>query len=363
MVSPNKIPIPEKSRTPKLFAETPSEATIKTIVDFIRAGGKPHLCPWHTHTNAPEGAIVDYLEEFTIPGSKGRPHLWGACPCCTDCYPKYRVGLVAWFPEERVVRLVGRDCFERLNPEAHKSRYRELKRRGERSRQIAYLLSNLHIVDDVRSVIATNKVIAQALDEVRKSLQQSVALLGIPLWDHIRDGNLHQSIEEVVTTADKSGQTRESTRRSSRVYASVRGQEILDPTRSSVLRLLVSADQQLASIAGWRDFLGLLPHMSDAERAKIARALKAGLRGTERASDEIDRLQCFFRRQTLSTLRRWSTLPNCTCRFSLELQDGYILIGTDRYQKVRVNLPTGLSNTPRRLSPIASSLSASADGS
>jgi hypothetical protein len=103
--------------------------------------------------------------------------------------PKFNIGLVAWFPRTKFVRLMGQHCFRRLNPEGHKTAYENLQERQRRKATIDYLIDNLPRKGEAEAVIERAIPIAQHLDDLREILGPKLrAVTGIDLWQTLRDG-------------------------------------------------------------------------------------------------------------------------------------------------------------------------------
>lgn len=93
------------------FATEPSENLRADILQFISKTGSPHLWPGQTYDKPKPDSIIQYVAEFWLPSSKAL----APCPCCRPKHGKYRHGMVAYFPEEQVIRILGHNCFASIN--------------------------------------------------------------------------------------------------------------------------------------------------------------------------------------------------------------------------------------------------------
>lgn len=116
-----RLDIPEASRAIKDWFSTreSAEAVISAIRAHIKTTGKTHTCFCHTHTKPDRNAVPVYIADFEIPERFRKAKRFCPCPCCRAEFGKFGHGKIAWFPNERVIRLIGPDCFAALNPEAH----------------------------------------------------------------------------------------------------------------------------------------------------------------------------------------------------------------------------------------------------
>jgi hypothetical protein len=119
------------------------------------------------------------------------------CPCCSPKSPKfYKNGKIAWFPDEHVIRMIGPDCFQTLNPEGHWEAVEVFNREEAERRTIAYLVANLHLNVPTRDVIQRALPILEAVDHVHTVLQQRISeVLRLDIWRHVGRGTLSVNVE------------------------------------------------------------------------------------------------------------------------------------------------------------------------
>ena len=97
---------------------------------------------------------------------------WAPCPCCHLHYPKYyKNGMIAWFPDQGLIRMLGPQCFRKLNPEGHDFLALAQYRKEQRIRRdIAFLLGHLHLLPEAMRAVVRGIEIAQAVDLLRAAL-------------------------------------------------------------------------------------------------------------------------------------------------------------------------------------------------
>lgn len=94
-----RIDIPASARIPKPdFPIVPDKAIIAEIRAWIGGGHPTFLWRGHTHTEPAKDEPIEYAGDFQLPKGVEAP-----CPCCTPEFPKFNVGLIAWFPNTHLV--------------------------------------------------------------------------------------------------------------------------------------------------------------------------------------------------------------------------------------------------------------------
>jgi hypothetical protein len=183
----NPIDIPASSRAVK-DCDLPDEKLVDEIRAWIKATGSPHTFRLHTHTKPPPGSLPIYVEEFTLPKQYRVLERWAPCPCCTGHFPKYwKDGKIAYFPDERVLRLIGPKCFVTLDAGGHHAALERLRRERKRKADIRYLVEHIHLLPKLEGLIGDWLPTIEHLDEARAIVRERLELLKLPLWPRIRD--------------------------------------------------------------------------------------------------------------------------------------------------------------------------------
>jgi len=55
--------------------------------------------------------------------------------------------MIAWFPEEGTIRIIGPECFASFNLEGHAAAYDEFRKEQEEKKNEAFLLSHLGFME------------------------------------------------------------------------------------------------------------------------------------------------------------------------------------------------------------------------
>src|SRR6202035_2871316 len=150
--------------------------------------GKPYTWPGHTHTKPSRDAVPVYVGEFSLPQKFLKAKRFAPCPCCWDEFGKFGHGKIAWFPDERVIRLIGPDCFASLNPEAHAKAQSDFDIEQERRRNNEFLLSNLGRVPEVIRIVERAITVSKAVETFHGELHGKLGIIKLNLWPYVRRG-------------------------------------------------------------------------------------------------------------------------------------------------------------------------------
>ena len=179
------------------FDTRPSHAVIKEIKDHILKTGKPHTWRGHTHTKPLATSPPVYLEEFDLPLRAISGGWFAPCPICTSRHPKYaRNGKIAWFPEEKLIRLVGPQCFRSLNPDSHDQAESEFRAEQQRRKDTEFLLSKLPRLNEVVRQTAVALFVSKALDTFHGDLHSKLLVTKLNFWPHVKNGGQLRIVEK-----------------------------------------------------------------------------------------------------------------------------------------------------------------------
>jgi hypothetical protein len=303
------VEIPASAREPKpLFAELPEFQLVREVRDWV-LNNPPYLWRGHTHTTPSKTEPVEFVGAFEMPQGIETP-----CPCCTPNHTKFRLGIIGWFPDTKFVRLMGRHCFKRLNPEGYRLAVERLQERQGTASTIAYLTANLHKKTQAKKAAESAIDIAQHLDDLQYQLGERVRLkLGIDLWQAVRDGG---QLKLVTETARGAFNTH---------YATVSGYRLVDPARKQLVPSINTAISALDAIPYFDIASG-----SDADRAKAARFFGKGLGLLREVFADMDDLKQFVSVPTTATIRNWSAQETAPAKIYMRREGLSIFIGDSK---------------------------------
>ncbi|MCA6099202.1 hypothetical protein [Bradyrhizobium australafricanum] len=325
----DRIEIPESALRPKPdFPTLPDKSVVEEVRDWVKSGNPTYTWRGHTHTKPGEGAEVQYVADFQLPKGQEAP-----CPCCTPVTAKFNTGLIAWFPETHLVRLMGQHCFRRINPEGHQAAYKDLQDRIRREGSIRYLIGNLWKAKEASSALERAKPIARHLDDLQDILGPKLKrTLQIDLWRYMRDGALM-----VVSggTDGKQFYTR---------YSTVTGTQLLDPARTSMAQKVETAQRLLENL----DLPDDIEKADDDDRDRVARRFNRAMRVAGNAIAEINECRQFVTPLNVATIRQWGSRLDAPLQVYMRREGLVLHIGQTEDEPRSINLDGCLDlPTPR----------------
>ncbi|PDT68505.1 hypothetical protein CO675_39165 [Bradyrhizobium sp. C9] len=289
------------------FAEEPDDDLISEIKAFVRETGTPYLWRGHTHTKPEKGSLIRYKGEFTLPASHaGAKHKdkWSPCPCCKPRSPWfYKDGKIAWFPEQKLIRLIGPDCFKAIDAHGHAAALQSFREEQDRKNTERYLLDNIGAVPAAISAASENLPVLREIDRIRAILSRNVPrLIGFDLWRHVRaDDALKLEVTRIEQRVDRSGnQTAVSVQDLTR-YGPISGAIMLKPDHSELAPRAEKVIEVVRTINFGPEYAQALHHD---ERKEIIKKLRL-IATLAEISDEADKARLFLSPLNMATLNGW----------------------------------------------------------
>lgn len=339
------LDIPEECFDAKPFYRTrdQAQAVVAEIKAFIKKTGEPHLWRHHTHTKPVTDARIVYLGTFDLPPSHQAPDRHAPCPCCSPRAPKYsRKGMIAWFPDEHVIRNIGPECFKTLNPDGHWEAMAQFDREEAARRTIAYLSNNLHIVPKALETINAAYAPLEALDEVRQLLHQRLhEVLHVDMWRLVRTGTLMVNVTGRRMRRHRDGTQTVEDFLDEQPFAAFAAHQMFSPKESQLASRLRGTAKKLSFLDFGDELQERLRSMSDADRAKAARHLSTNLNNAAGILEEAISIRRGFRADNVAILKGWFNHPGCPVHLHVSIDGGNFYIGKSELQQLRIELPEG----------------------
>lgn len=328
------VEIPDAAREVKAnYPTRPSEQLVREIRQFIKDNGTPFLWTGHTHTTPPQGATIVYCGEFDLPASHAGPKnraRWSPCPCChpeTAWY--WKAGKIAWFPEESVIRNIGRDCFKAINATGHEFAEAEFRREERDRRNREYLLANLRVVPEAVRIIERALPAIRDVETARRILSGRLAkIIGFDIWNDVRgDATLKVHIQrtEHFTRADGSEDSRVVG--VAQPFGALPGHVMLNPAAKSLSEKLERELEKLRLVDFGEQFAERLEGLDDEERHKVANSLGKPLAIAKEVYAETNECRRFLSPEAIATLNGWGKHELNPVRLYLKLEPSVLLIG------------------------------------
>jgi hypothetical protein len=339
------VKISDESKRPKpWFFEEPSKALIKEIRDWVADTGESHTWRGHTHTRPSVGVPIKYIAKFELTEKFKRAKHFQVCPVCRPESRNFgkREGMIAWFPDEGFIRLIGPDCFAELNKEGHFEALEELDRREKRERDFAFLLLQRAQHHIALSVLKAAQQVAEGLDDFSTRLRYTLTeSLNIDLWPHIRTGEL-QRVERF-----RESRTSSSDPSNPRIFDSARlvhdgqldGYRLLDPKAKKIAAGFADPIAFLEMVLSDDDWKNHIEQMEDGERMNLVKKLGAALQSAAHLRALVSDLRGFLSTVNLSTLSRWGSLDACKSPVWGKRDGSVLRIGSSETRTMRVPIP------------------------
>lgn len=341
-----RLDIPETCRAIKDWFPTreSADAAISGIRAHIVTTGQPHTWPGHTHTKPSRDAVPVYVGDFGLPEKFVKAKRFAPCPCCWDEFGKFGHGKIAWFPAEKVIRLIGPDCFKSLNPEAHAKAQSDFEIEQERKKNTTFLLSNLPHLAEVAAVVERAIGVAKAIEKFHGELHGKLAACRLNLWPYVRhDGQLSVNVKEKEFRQGPDGEMYPHEIDGSRVEATLPGYQMLDPSLGSLSESLEKALKRIRPYLFGASWESALDDMGDQEKRTVADTLSRCVKKAKEKIAEVEVLRRFTARVAINTLRRWGEHEGCPIPYIYSHEGSQITFGKSEYQSVTVLLPPGIN--------------------
>jgi hypothetical protein len=335
--------IPDHFFEPKPFyRDRPAaEAVLREIKDHIKKTGEPHTWRHHTHSKPVQNARIVYIGTFDLPKSHQAPDRHAPCPCCSPRAPKYsRKGMIAWFPDEHVIRMIGPECFQTLNPDGHWEAVETFDREEGARRTIDYLVGNLHLSGKSIEVLQNALPTLTAIDEVHATLRSRLTdIVRVDLWRHVGRGSLKVHVMSRRLRRTRAGAEEAEDFLDERQFAEFPGYKMFSPKTSRLAGRAAGCGTRLGFVNFGEELQERVLEMNDEERAKAARILSTGISTATRIFEDAREVREGFSGMGLATLKGWTRHDGCPVKLYINGGENNFYIGLDERQEVRIELP------------------------
>src|ERR1700692_2774877 len=272
----DRLQIPDEAfRVKADYFERPREL-VPVIKEFIQRTGTPHLWPGHTHAKPAKGCRVTFLAKYSLPKTHRRPRSrWAPCPCCSPYHPKYfKHGLIAWFPDEGVIRCVGDKCYKAMDPEGYALAMEQLNTEIETERKASFLLTRIPRIPEYLRVISENVPALAAIDDMLNRLRKLlIETFDIDLWPEVKTGLLRYVVFRKEVRRSRLGDLEDATVPAFEDYGSIAGSIALKPGTSRFAMRVEQKIDNLATVNFGPDALTRVSTMTETEKQAAVKIL------------------------------------------------------------------------------------------
>jgi hypothetical protein len=306
----DRLDIPaEAFRVKADYFDRPPRALVAVIKEFIERFGTPHLWSGHTHAKPPKGCRVTFLAKYSLPKTHRRPRSrWAPCPCCSPHHPKYfKYGLIAWFPDEGVIRCVGDKCYKKMDPDGYELAMNQLNAEIEAERTANYLLARIPRIPEYLRVLNGNVPALAAIDDMLNRLNKMLTkTFNIDLWPEVNTGVLRYIVTRNEVQRSREGDLVDRTVSDFEDYGPVAGYVALKPSTSRFAKRVQQKMDNLDTINFGPDPLERIMAMTETEKQATVKILSWVHRETSRICQQAVEARSFFTPATLATINGWS---------------------------------------------------------
>ncbi|GGX50169.1 hypothetical protein GCM10007385_18190 [Tateyamaria omphalii] len=300
--------------------DKPSPNMIASFKDHVRKTGQPETYSLITTKQAFDLDNAEILAEFQVDRKKREDLRAVPCPICSPTSPKYLAGYLVWFPQERVIRAIGRECGKRINEKWDREQYAFKKRQQQEARE-EYLEANLHLLPNLLLDYSAELARADAQETVWLAMRRENPAIAQYLRSGMRSGYL--SVSERLNSRSGIAMT---TSAGASKFREVRigfcvGQSFV----ASKNELAKKLKQQLEMLSLFdfgnepnRCFLAICD-MTTAEMEKAERAIKRSKVVLDQARSRLDDFESFFSSQNIDLINQWAGHPSSELNFQLEI--------------------------------------------
>ncbi len=327
------------------FREEPSDELIQEIREFTSETGEPWNWRGHSHTPPPkEGSPPKYCGRFFLPKDQVKKKEWAPCPCCSPQHRKFGVdgGLIAWFGDEGIIRLIGPRCFATLNQAGHDLAIADLRRREKEKSELDYIVRCLDRLPAWLASLDDLVQIAADADGFFPVLESRITVsLRTPIWREVRDGRLYVTRKSRSVRVDRDGREHEHTERTRDALFALDGHRALSPNRKPLSEGLAKAGADLAVYSNTER--ADVETRSLQQRQAISRDIRRILVTIDKGQRALEHEMSLVRQLNMNRLQQWAADPLSNVEFHIERVEGQIkLSGRKEYT---LTLPEGLRST------------------
>ena len=337
-----ELDIPDEQFDAKPFYRNrdAAEAVLTEIREHIKKTGEPHTWRHHTHSKPVKGSRIVYLGRFDLPSSHQAPDRYAPCPCCSPRAPKYsRDGKIAWFPDEHVIRIIGPDCFQTLNPEGHWAAVEQFDREEAEKRTISYLLQNLHLAAKIRGTILAAEPTLTAIDQVHEILRKRIEeFVRVDLWRQVNRGVLNVHVEGRRMRRARDGAEEAETFLDIQGLSPFPSYKMFSPKGSNLAARIKACAKRLSFLEFGEETQERVRTLAQADRTKAAKMLSTGLNTARNIFAEAEIVRNGFTALSVATLRGWTRHRGCPVQLYIDGDDRNFYIGVAESQRMRIEI-------------------------
>lgn len=311
------------------FKDRPERAIVNELHEHIRSQGTPHLWRGHTHTAPSKGARVTFLGKYKLPETHKMPEKWAPCPCCRLYGPKYfRCGLIAWFPDEHVIRCVGDQCYKKMDPEGYKLAMDQFNLEIATERDNSFVAARFPAIPGIAATLEQNLATLAAIDQVTHMLSATIRnRLNIDIWREVKEGVLRLFIVETHQVLNAHGTYDTMGFGEYSDYARLPGYLALRPKPHKLKERAADIILALKSIDLGADAALKVEALVETERRQIIKIFRKAMTMAEKLVAEATEIRRFFTPEAIASITGWGKQDDVPVPIWFKLSDTGVEVG------------------------------------
>lgn len=291
----------------KIWDDFPPEWVAQDLRQFVRRTGKPDEWRWHCHSAPPLGSLAAEIvaENIGIPESLRNSVGRAPCPLCSLHGPKFYYGMLVYYRQEKCLRVIGRECGQKLHGKEFSDNLKEFRLKQEDDTVFRLLRDNQKAPNDLSQSITLLRPRARYIDEIRRKVLSAISKkVAKQIHGHIGlDGRLKF---DVSSSVEFTYQIRDAAFKQHGHAPLLSGAEMLIYKGLTAEALLTNADRILASIDSMEEVLTAPGILGRQTRTKAWTALCEVWDLTEKAHKLCHQTQNLLEISNLRNLVSWA---------------------------------------------------------
>lgn len=327
----------------KVFDAPPSKSLVDDLRDYVRREGTPDLWQWHLHTKPPKGIAPQIIaKDITVPESLRSQVGKAPCPICSLGGPKYFSGMLAWFPEENALRVIGHECGVRyFDAGLFRKALDQFDSRKAKEATENFLFANLLKVKIARAAILLLGPAARESDLLRRKIRKALTQVrATAICRHAKGTNRLALFEmQLASSVSRNGELEEYLKPVEVASFPISGLGVLRAKAVSAEALLYRASEALEGreVEDEDQLLDLMLRLGTYGCEQTELALKDAWRSIEEVTASIRETRVFVERQNILNIADWAADKRSSVQFHCRLDSyGRLLIGDTRASPRRV---------------------------
>jgi hypothetical protein len=250
--------------------------------------------------------------------------------------------MIAWFPEESVIRLVGPHCFRALDPEAHKTAKENYEREKAIKKDHDFLLGKIDKLPEVLRLARKAVDVAKAVEVFHRSLHQRFRTFDLDLWRLASDGGLPVRVQSKEFRHRRSGGTDLVETERYEVRYRLRGFKMLDASPKSLSRPLEKCISAIEAYDFGKDWRYRVEAMTVEERHAAVAIIGKGTQKISLILRDVADLRQFATPLAINTLKSWAEDEWCPTRVHFRINENRIWVGKYSHSALFVEIPADI---------------------